>query len=126
MKRGLRTLDKKDKDYISIYEGDTFKRDMSYHQGISWVWLLGLYFDAFENIIKYEKNKDEKIKLQEEFDKFIDNIYSTFKKELYEKECIGNISEVYDSKTPYKPGGTFAQAWSVSEILKIVLKNNEI
>ena len=68
----------------------------------------------------------EKIKLKEEFDKFVENTYKTFKKELYEKECVGNISEVYDSKSPYKPGGTFAQAWSVSEILKIVLKNNEI
>lgn len=122
MKRGLRTLDKKDKDYIAVYEGDTFKRDMSYHQGISWVWLLGLYSDAYENLIKYEKNKVEKKKLEEKFNKFIDDIYSTFKKELYQNECVGNISEVYDSKAPYKPGGTFAQAWSVSEVLKIVLK----
>lgn len=122
MKRGLRTLDKKDKDYIPIYEGDPFKRDMSYHQGISWVWLLGLYSDAFENLIKYEKNKDEKKKLEDKYNKFVNDIYNTFKKELYQKECVGNISELYDSKTPYKPGGTFAQAWSVSEVLKIVLK----
>ena len=122
MKRGLRTLDKKDKDYIPVYEGDPFKRDMSYHQGISWVWLLGLYSDAFENIIKYEKNKEEKNKLKERYEKFVEDVCATFKKEIYEKDCVGNISEVYDSKPPYKPGGTFAQAWSVSEILKIVLK----
>ena len=125
MKRGLRTLDRKDKDYIAIYEGDSFKRDMSYHQGISWTWLLGLYSDAFENIIKTEKNKEEKSKLEERYNKFIEDTYSTFKKELYQKECVGNISEVYDSRSPYKPGGTFAQAWSVSEVLKIVLKRNK-
>ena len=122
MKHGLRTLDKKDKDYIPVYEGDSFKRDMSYHQGISWTWLLGLYSDAFENIIKAQKDKTEKERLKQDYNKFKNSIYDNFKKELYKKECIGNISEVYDSKSPYKPGGTFAQAWSVSEILKIVTK----
>ena len=39
---GLKTLAKGEKDYIEVYEGDTFKRDMSYHQGITWPWLLGL------------------------------------------------------------------------------------
>ena len=124
MKRGLKTLDKKDKDYIPIYEGDSFKRDMSYHQGITWVWLLGLYYDAFKNILNSEKDKDKKEELKAKFDKFVDDTYNTFKKELYNGECVGSISEVYDSKAPYKPGGTFAQAWSVSEVLKIILEKN--
>ena len=124
MKRGLKTLDKKDKDYIAIYEGDSFKRDMSYHQGITWVWLLGLYYDAFKNILNAEKDKDKKEELKIKFDKFVDDTYNTFKKELYNGECVGSISEVYDSKAPYKPGGTFAQAWSVSEVLKIILEKN--
>lgn len=122
LKRGIRTLSKKDIDYIGIYEGDSFKRDMSYHQGVSWVWLLGLYSDAFKNIIKNEKNEENKKKLSEKYNKFCKDIYTTFKKELYNKECLGNISELYSSKSPYSPGGTFAQAWSISEILKIVLE----
>ncbi len=36
------------------------------------------------------------------------------------KNAFGSISELYDSESPYKPGGTCAQAWSVSEVLKIV------
>jgi len=119
-KYGLRTLAKDEEGYIAEYEGDSFKRDMSYHQGISWVWLLGLYADSLENIIDNEKDRIEKEKYIIEKEKFVENVYNTFKKELYNKECIGNISEVYDSKAPYKPGGTCAQAWSVSEILKIV------
>ena len=35
---------------------------------------------------------------------------------------IGTISELYDSTQPYNPGGTIAQAWSVSEVLKIMLE----
>ena len=39
-KYGLKTLAKGEKGYIDIYEGDGFKRDSSYHQGITWPWLL--------------------------------------------------------------------------------------
>jgi len=119
---GLRTLSKEDKNYIAIYEGDGFKRDMSYHQGITWVWLLGLYKDAELNLIKETKEVKIKKELQEDYDKFKVNVYNTFKKEVYEGECIGTISEVYNSRPPYKPGGTFSQAWSVSEVLRIILE----
>ena len=37
-----------------MYEGDAFKRDSSYHQGITWVWLLGLYYNALKNSFKAE------------------------------------------------------------------------
>lgn len=119
-KYGLRTLAKEEEGYIAEYQGDSYKRDMSYHQGISWVWLLGLYADSLENIIDSEKDRIEKEKYIIEKEKLVENVYDTFKKELYHKDCVGSISELYDSKFPYKPGGTCAQAWSVSEILKIV------
>ena len=121
-KYGLRTLAKGENGYIPYYEGDPVKRDMSYHQGIVWVWLIGLYHDAFKNIIDDEKDRLEKEKLKIEYEKFIKNVYSSFKTEINAEEGIGSISEVYSSQTPFKPGGTFAQAWSVSEVLKIVTK----
>ena len=68
-KYGLATLSSKDKKYVAIYEGDSFKRDMSYHQGITWPWLSGIYIAAFKTIIKNEKNKTEKKKLEEEYEK---------------------------------------------------------
>ena len=49
----------------------------------------------------------------------------TFKKEIYAEEGIGTISEIYNSKLPYLPGGTFSQAWSVSEVLRIILNLNK-
>ena len=121
-KYGLRTLAKDEEGYIPIYEGDSFKRDMSYHQGVSWVWLLGLYADAYKNVIDDEKDRLEKEKMLMDYEQFIESIYSTFKKEMNQGIAMGSISELYDSKPPYKPGGTFSQAWSVSEVLKIVLR----
>ena len=119
LKHGLRTLSKSEKEYIPEYSGDSYKRDTSYHQGISWPWLLGLYFDTLRNLISFEKDKNQKHILIEKYHKFIENTYNTFKKEIDESEGIGNISELYDSKPPYKSGGTPAQAWSVSEVLRI-------
>ena len=121
-KYGLATLSSKDKKYVAIYEGDSFKRDMSYHQGITWPWLSGIYIAAFKTIIKNEKNKTEKKKLEEEYEKIIKNYKTNFTKAMKESG-IGSISEVYDSKPPYNPGGCFTQGWSVSETIKIMLED---
>ena len=119
LKYGLRTLSKSEKDYIAVYEGDSFRRDMSYHQGVPWPWTLGLYFDALRNLMTFTKDRKVKKELQEKYHKFVETTYHTFMKEMSKEECVGNISELYDAKPPYKPGGTPAQAWSVAEVLRI-------
>ena len=60
----MKTLAKGDKGYVDVYEGNDFKRDMSYHQGITWPWLLGIYYDALKNMISSEKSKKEKVVLE--------------------------------------------------------------
>lgn len=120
-KYGLATLSKKDPKYIAVYEGDGFKRDTSYHQGITWPWLAGLYVESYKTIIKNEKNKTEKKRLEEEYEKIISNYKKAFAQAMKEG-AIGTISELYDSKPPYLPKGAFAQAWSVSEVIKIMLE----
>lgn len=122
---GLRTLARGEDGYVPEYEGDGFKRDMCYHQGPTWPWLLGIYNDAFENIIKAEKDEKANKKLKENYAKFLDDVYVTFKKEIYAEEGICTISEIYNSKLPYTAGGTFSQAWSVSEVLRIILKRKK-
>ena len=118
---GLKTLAKGDVHYTEIYEGDQYRRDISYHQGITWPWLLGVYNDAFLNLIKSEKDKDEKKKMKEEYSKFVEKTRKTFVKEMDNGKTIGNISELYDSKAPYDAKGAFAQCWSVSEVFRIIL-----
>lgn len=117
---GLKTLAKGEENYVDIYEGDNFRRDMSYHQGITWTWLLGLYYNALRNIRAFEKDKKKREALDSKLKEFKDKTEKVFTKELAERGCIGSISEIYDSKMPYSPKGAFAQAWSVAEIFRII------
>ena len=122
---GLKTLAKGEKCYREIYEGDQIKRDMSYHQGITWPWLLGIYSDSFLNIINAEKNKNKKKELEEQYSKFAQNVEDTFYNEMYNRSTVGSISELYDSAKPYEAKGAFAQAWSVAEVFRIIEKRNK-
>jgi len=36
--------------------------------------------------------------------------------------CVGSISEIFDADSPYVPRGCIAQAWSVAEVLRCLLK----
>ena len=36
---------------------------------------------------------------------------------------MGQISEVFDGDAPHHPGGCFAQAWSVAEILRALCED---
>lgn len=119
---GLRTLAKGEPGFRDRYEGDMIKRDMSYHQGIIWPWLLGAYYDALNNMIKSEKRKTVRKELEKKQEELIQNVSKTFIGEMYQNSTVGSISELYDGgNKKYNPGGTFAQAWSVAEIFRIIL-----
>ena len=117
---GLKSLAKGEKNYIDVYEGDNFKRDASYHQGITWTWLLGLYYNSLRNMKQAEKNKEKKKALENKINEFKEKVQKTFSTEISERGCIGSIAEIYDSRTPYSPKGAFAQAWSVAEVFRII------
>ncbi len=118
---GLKTLAKGYPGYVEEYSGSPKKRDKSYHQGITWVWLLGLYYDSLKNMQKYAKKREEKTELKKKILDFCTKTNSTFKKELFERGCIGGIAEIYDSKPPYLPKGAINQAWSIAEVFRIIL-----
>ena len=118
---GLKTLAKGEENYVEIYEGDSLKRDLSYHQGITWPWLLGIYYDAFKKIVEAEKAKTKKKELEEELNKYIQNVKNTFIKEFKQGNTIGGIAELYDSAKPYEAKGTIQQAWSIAEVFRIIL-----
>ena len=119
---GLKTLAKGEPNYIEVYEGDGFKRDMSYHQGITWPWLLGLYYDSLKNIIQTTKDKELKKEYQNKLKEFINTTKETFIDSLDNDGIVGSISELYDSKKPQLPKGALAQAWSVAEVFRIILE----
>ena len=108
---GLRTLAKGEPGYRERYEGDMIKRDMSYHQGVIWPWLLGLYYDSLRNMLKAEKNRHTKKELKDKLDKFKADVKTTFSNEISRGGTVGK----------YMPQGTIAQAWSVGEVFRIIL-----
>lgn len=115
---GLKSLEKGPSYYTDEYSGNAFKRDMSYHQGVSWVWLLELYYEAVRK--RAEATKDKKdIKKYEEF---LEDTIKTYMQNLYQKPCVMTINEINDSTFPYDGKGAVSQAWSVGAIIKIVSK----
>ncbi len=119
---GLKTLAKGEENYVEIYEGNPEKRDNSYHQGITWPWLLGLYYNALKNSLQTSKKAEEKKKWEEKLEKFIEKTTKTFQKELFDNGCMGGIAELYDSCKPQLPKGTINQAWSIAEVFRIILR----
>ncbi len=104
--RGLRTLSPKNPDYKGSYKGDATSRDLSYHQGVAWPWLLGAFAEAY-------------LKLHgEEGKPLIREHYNAFESEMTEAG-IGTISEIYNGDPPFTAGGAISQAWSVAELLRI-------
>ena len=124
-KYGLRTLAKGEPGYIGVYEGGPAKRDSSYHQGPTWPWLFGLYYNAMKNVISAENDVEQKKALENTLTEFRINTANTFINELVNGNTCGNISELYDSEESNKKKngkGAFAQAWSVAEVFRILLK----
>jgi len=104
--RGLRSISPKDKDYIGIYMGDQAQRDLAYHQGSVWAWLLGAFAEAYLKV--YGPNGKE----------FISELFYGFE-EVMTEAGIGTVSEVYNGDPPHHAGGAISQAWSVAELLRI-------
>ncbi|MDQ3489965.1 MAG: amylo-alpha-1,6-glucosidase [Acidobacteriota bacterium] len=105
---GLRSLSPSDKNYFGTYKGTPFERDLAYHQGTVWAWLIGPFIDAYRKIHGTGKTSENKVS----------EILSGFKTYLSE-DGVGQISEIFDGDVPHRPRGCFAQAWSVAEILRI-------
>ncbi len=104
--RGLRTLSPKNPSYKGTYKGDEVSRDLSYHQGVAWPWLLGAFADAYLRL-----HGDEGKALIKEH-------YTAFEEEMSEAG-IGTVSEIYNGDPPFAAGGAISQAWSVAELLRI-------
>lgn len=120
---GLRTLAKGEPNYTEKYEGDMVKRDMSYHQGLIWPWLLGLYYNTLKNMLNAEKNRNAKKELESKITDFREKVKNTFSKEMNSGGSVGSICELYDIENKeYMPQGAKFQAWSVAEIFRIIIE----
>lgn len=119
-KYGLMTLAKGEEGFIPKYEGNPYERDCSYHQGTIWPWLLGIYYNALKNLIKYDEDEENKEDLKKTLEEFKENVAKVFTNELINGNTYGSICEVYDAIRPKQGKGAFAQAWSVAEVFRIL------
>jgi glycogen debranching enzyme len=104
---GLRSLSPRDEKYIPVYIGSPFERDSAYHQGTVWAWLIGPFVDACRKV-----HPDSEDRVRE--------ILSGFESHMYEAG-LGQISEIFDGDAPHAPRGCPAQAWSVAEVLRVMV-----
>lgn len=104
--RGIRTLSPSNPNYHGSCCGSQAERDMAYHQGTVWPWLLGPFVEAYIKVYGHIGVP------------FVRSIFGDMEASLKEK-CIGNVPEIYDGDEPHTPRGAVAQAWSVAELLRI-------
>ena len=101
---GLRSLDPAAADYQSRYAGGLHPRDVAYHRGTVWAWLIGPFLDAWLKLHPGDKAGGRAF-------------LAGFEAHLGEF-CVGTVAEVFDGVAPHLPRGCTAQAWSVAEWLR--------
>lgn len=111
--RGLRSLSPNHPDYIGKYEGNQIQRDLAFHQGSAWPWLIEHFCEAHLRL--YKKSGLTQVK----------SIIKEFEPVMSE-HGIGSISEIYDGDPPYAPHGAISQATSVAALLSIINKVEEL
>ena len=111
---GLKTLSSDDSRYKGTYIGN-YNKDMAYHNGTVWPWLLGPFIKAFIKVRKYDL----------EGRKFAYNNFIKPMLEVYDKKWDGSIYEIFDGDPIYIPRGCITQAWSVAEILRAWVEDIE-
>ena len=83
---GLRSLAPGHPDYQPQYFGDLRARDLAYHQGTVWPWLIGPFFDAWRRVYpdRIEELRPIAVSLGQHL----------------ASACIGSISEIFDAEPP--------------------------
>lgn len=110
---GLRTLSPEDPAYKGRYgngkaQAGQWDRDITYHQGTVWPWLLGAWVDA--RLLAYGETAENVEDTLSKLDALMLHIYGD--------AGLGSVSEIFDGDAPHKAQGCIAQAWSVAELLR--------
>jgi predicted glycogen debranching enzyme len=108
--RGLRSLATGDPRYRGRYLGDAAARDLAYHEGTVWPWLLGPFFIAYLKV--HEWSKASRANVRAWLEQFAEHL---------NEAGLGQVSEIFDGDAPLEPRGCIAEAWSVAELLRVAV-----
>jgi len=86
------------------------ERDGAYHQGTVWPWLLGPFVDAWLHV-----NGDSAAQRAFARERFVAPLLAHL-----DRAGLDHISEVADGDAPHQSGGAPFQAWSLSELLRVL------
>jgi predicted glycogen debranching enzyme len=100
---GMRSLAPHEDDYVPLYGGSLLARDVAYHQGTTWGWVIGAFVEAHLRVYG---------------DKALARSYLAAFETHLNQQCVGNLAEIFDADAPFTPRGAAAQAWSVAEVLR--------
>jgi predicted glycogen debranching enzyme len=107
---GPRSLSPRHPDYKARYFGDLRTRDAAYHQGTVWAWLTGPLVDAWLALDPGDRAGARRL-----VEPMLDHL---------DDACVGSISEIFDAEPPFTPRGCIAQAWSVAEVLRTLVRTS--
>ena len=111
---GIRTLSPDHPLYTPHYTGSMFERDRAYHNGTVWPWLMGAYCEA-------RLRTDPSPVSHQHVTAVLLTLAS-----MMQQDSIGSIFEIYDAEPDangkHAPQGCPAQAWSVSETLRMLVR----
>ena len=105
--KGLRSLSPKSEGYRPYYVGPQYERDLAYHQGTAWPWLLGAYLEAYLRV--FGKSGVA----------FAERMLISLEEEM-SLHCIGTIPELFDGNPPFTGRGAVSFAMNVAAILRVV------
>ncbi len=106
---GMRTLNAESPLYKGCYAGDEdTQRKPAYHNGTVWAWLFPLYAEAL--VATGLATPDEALQ-----------ILASAVANLNGEGCVCHMSEIADGDAPHAQKGSTAQAWSISELLRVWL-----
>jgi predicted glycogen debranching enzyme len=111
---GLRTLARGDPAYHPVYRGGPAERDAAYHQGLVWPWLVGPYVDALFAV------RGDAAETRTRARAAVASLVARM-----ETGCLGQLPECFEPEPPFRPVGAPAQAWSVAEVLRVLVRIGE-
>jgi predicted glycogen debranching enzyme len=108
---GLRTLAPGEPGYRSAYRGGPAERDAAYHQGLVWPWLVGPYVDALFAVRGDSASTRARARAS------VAELLARM-----DGGCLGQVAECFEPEAPFRGVGAPAQAWSVSEVLRVAAR----
>ncbi len=105
-----RTLNDPYHPYWGTYTGDEdTRRKPAYHNGTAWTWMFPSFCEAWAEIYGEASRKTALSWLSTGAD-------------LMNRGCLGQVPEILDGDFPHAQRGCDAQAWGISELLRVWIK----